>query len=123
MIADHLAHDDPLVSAFDRWARARLAQGFSLEEAASALATSKRTLARRLSDVVGKTPVAYVQDLRIEQAVHLLRTGDQPIERIAELVGYRDGVTLRTLLRKRLGKGVRELRRQQGPAAGQAADA
>jgi hypothetical protein len=29
---------------------------------------------------------------------------------IAEQVGYADGVTLRTLLRKRLGKGIRELR-------------
>ncbi|MFC5480954.1 GlxA family transcriptional regulator [Massilia suwonensis] len=110
VIADHLAHEDPLVSSFDRWARARLAQGFRLEEAAAALATSKRTLARRLSEVVGKTPVAYVQDLRIERAVHLLRTSDLAIERIAEQVGYRDGVTLRTLLRTRLGKGVRELR-------------
>ena len=110
VIADHLAHDDPLVSGFDRWARARLAQGFRLEEAAAALATSKRTLARRLSAVVGKTPVAYVQDLRIERAVHLLRTSDLGIERIAEQVGYRDGMSLRTLLRQRLGKGVRELR-------------
>lgn len=118
VISDHLAHADPLVSSFDRWARARLDQGFRLDDAAKALATSKRTLARRLVEVVGKTPVAYVQDLRIEHAVHLLRTGDQPIERIAEQVGYRDGVTLRTLLRKRLGKGVRELRRQgDSPAA------
>jgi transcriptional regulator GlxA family with amidase domain len=110
VISDHLAHADPLVSRFDRWARENLGQRFSLEAAADALATSKRTLARRLQDVMGKTPVGYVQDLRIERAVHLLKTTGSNIDRIAEQVGYRDGVTLRTLLRKRLGKGLRAIR-------------
>ena len=90
--------------------RQHLAQGFSLEAAAAALATSKRTLARRLQEVLGKTPVNYVQDLRIERAVHLLKTSGENVDRIAEQVGYRDGVTLRTLLRRKLGKGLREIR-------------
>jgi len=110
VISDHLAHADPLVAGFDRWVRQHLAQGFNLEAAAAALATSKRTLARRMQEVLGKTPVNYVQDLRIERAVHLLKTSGQNIDRIAEQVGYRDGVTLRTLLRRKLGKGLREIR-------------
>ncbi len=109
-ISDHLVHADPLVVRFERWSRARLQHGFSLDEAADALATSKRTLARRLKDTLGKTPLSYVQDLRVERAVHLLKTTDHNIERIAGMVGYADGVTLRTLLRRRLGRGVRELR-------------
>jgi transcriptional regulator GlxA family with amidase domain len=109
-ISDHLIHADPLVERFERWARGRLDRGFSLEEAADALATSKRTLARRLKDTLGKTPLSYFQDLRVERAVHLLKTTDHNIERIASMVGYADGVTLRTLLRRRLGRGVRELR-------------
>ena len=110
VISDHLAHADPMVAGFDRWVRQHLAQGFNLETAAAALATSKRTLARRMQEVLGKTPVNYVQDLRIERAVHLLKTSGQNIDRIAEQVGYRDGVTLRTLLRRKLGKGLREIR-------------
>ena len=109
-ISDHLIHSDPLVERFERWARGRLHRGFSLDDAADALATSKRTLARRLKDTLGKTPLSYVQDLRVERAVHLLKTTDHNIERIATMVGYADGVTLRTLLRRRLGRGVRELR-------------
>jgi len=73
-------------------------------------ATSKRTLARRLKDTLGKTPLSYFQDRRVERAVHLLKTTDHNIERISAMVGYADGVTLRTLLRGRLGRGVRELR-------------
>ena len=109
-ISDHLIHADPLVERFERWARGRIDRGFSLEEAAGALATSKRTLARRLKDTLGKTPLSYFQDLRVERAVHLLKTTDHNVERIAAMVGYADGVTLRTLLRRRLGRGVRELR-------------
>jgi transcriptional regulator GlxA family with amidase domain len=109
-ISDHLVHADPLVERFERWARGHLANGFSLDEAADALATSKRTLARRLKETLGKTPLSYFQDLRVERAVHLLKTTSHNIERIAAMVGYADGVTLRTLLRRRLGRGVRELR-------------
>ena len=58
-VPDHLAHADPLVERFERWARGRLAEGFSLDQAAMALTTSKRTLARRTQRVLGKSPLAY----------------------------------------------------------------
>lgn len=111
VLADHLAHSDALVERFERWARARLARGFSLDEAAAAAGSSKRTLARRLQAVLGKSPLSYFQELRVERAVHLLKTTDESVEEIAARVGYGDGVTLRTLLRRRLGHGVREIRR------------
>lgn len=110
MISDHLAHSHPLVEQFDRWARAHLAEPFNLDVAAVALATSKRTLARRMDEVLGTSPVKYVQQLRLERAVHLLKTTALGIEQIAEQVGYRDGVTLRNLLRRNLGTGIRQLR-------------
>jgi transcriptional regulator GlxA family with amidase domain len=109
-IPNHLAHADPLIQQFERWARRRLAKGFSLEQAAKALATSKRTLARRMQRVLGKSPLAFFQDLRIERAVHLLRTGHASVDQIAVAVGYAEGVTLRALLRRKLGRGVREIR-------------
>ena len=87
-----------------------LARGFSLAEAAVAAGASERTLARRLQGVLGKSPLSYFQDLRVERAVHLLRTGSESIDQIAAQVGYADGVTLRALLRRKLGRGVRELR-------------
>jgi len=111
MISEHLAHADPLIERFDHWVRDRLDQPLTLDAAATALAISKRTLTRRMRDTIGKTPISYIQDLRIERAVHLLRTSDHSVERIAGMVGYADGTTLRTLLRRRLGRGVRELRR------------
>ncbi len=110
-IPGHLVHIDPLVHKFERWARQRLAEGFSLDQAAEALATSKRTLARRTHDVLGKSPLEYFQDLRIERAVHLLETSQASVDQIAAEVGYAEGATLRLLLRRKLGRGVREIRR------------
>jgi transcriptional regulator GlxA family with amidase domain len=109
-IPDHLANADPLIQQFERWARGRLAEGFSLDQAVQALATSKRTLARRMQSVLGKSPLAFFQDLRIERAVHLLKTGHASVDQIAAEVGYAEGVTLRALLRRKLGRGVREIR-------------
>jgi len=111
VLTDHLIHNDPLVERFERWARTRLAQGFSLDEAAKAVAASKRTLARRLHAVLGKSPLSYFQTLRVERAVHLLKTGNESVDEIAARVGYADGVTLRTLLRRHLGYGIREIRK------------
>jgi transcriptional regulator GlxA family with amidase domain len=110
-IPNHLANADRLIHQFERWARGRLSKGFSLEQAAQALATSKRTLARRMQNVLGKSPLAFFQDLRVERAVHLLKTGHASVDQIAARVGYAEGVTLRALLRRRLGRGVREIRR------------
>jgi transcriptional regulator GlxA family with amidase domain len=110
VLVDHLAHSDPLVERFERWARGRLAHGFSLYDAAATTGSSRRTLARRMQAVLGKSPLSYFQELRVERAVHLLKTTDESVEEIAARVGYADGVTLRTLLRRHLGHGVREIR-------------
>ena len=111
ILTDHLVHADQLVQRFETWARTRLSHGFSLEEAARAIGASKRTLARRMQTVLGKSPLSYFQNLRVERAVHLLRTSGESVDEIAARVGYAEGVTLRTLLRRRLGRGIKEIRR------------
>jgi transcriptional regulator GlxA family with amidase domain len=113
VLSDHLAHSDALVERFESWARGRLAHGFSLDAAAAATGASKRTLARRMQAVLGKSPLSYFQELRVERAVHLLKTTDGSVDEIAGRVGYADGVTLRTLLRRRLGRGIKEIRRAE----------
>jgi transcriptional regulator GlxA family with amidase domain len=110
IIPNHLAQADPLILGFEKWARDHLKSGFSLQDAANALATSARSLQRRCQEVLGKSPLAYFQDLRVERAQSLLHGSGMDIEAIAAEVGYVDGATLRTLLRQRLGKGVRDLR-------------
>ncbi|HET9408418.1 MAG TPA: helix-turn-helix domain-containing protein [Candidatus Sulfotelmatobacter sp.] len=110
-LSDHLLHSDPIVERFETWARGRLREGFSLGDAARAVGSSKRTLARRMQSVLGKSPLSYFQSLRVERAVHLLKTGNASVDEVAARVGYADGTTLRTLLRRKLNLGVKEIRR------------
>ena len=108
---EHIAHDDALVKRFEAWIRSHLAEPFALAQVARAVGSSERTLQRRIRAVLGKPPVAFVQDLRLEHAVHLLRVTQGSVDEIAGAVGYGDGSTLRTLMRRRLRTGIRELRR------------
>lgn len=110
IIPDHLSHGDPLVARFESWVRAHMAEPFSLTQAARSLGASERSLQRRVQTTLGKSPVSLVQDLRLEQAVHLLRSERDSIDSIAGRVGYANGVTLRNLIRRKFGRGLRELR-------------
>lgn len=107
--AHHVAHTDELVERFEQWAKRHLTT-FSLVEAARAVGASQRTLERRVRHVLGKSPLSFIQDLRVADAVHQLETTDRGIDDIATRVGYQSGTTLRTLLRKRTGLGIRALR-------------
>lgn len=113
VIPDHVAHTDAVVERFERWARDHLAEGFSMSNVTNAIGAGERTLGRRIQAVLGKSPLEYFQDLRVERAVHLLQTSSESIDQIASRVGYSDGTTLRSLLRRKLGKGVRELREKK----------
>ena len=114
IIPDHLANTDPLVARFDRWARAHLSQGFSLADAAKALHVHARTLQRRTEDVLGKSPLAFFQDLRLERAQELV-AGGMSVDDVAGEVGYSNAGTLRNLLRRKLGTGVRQIRAAATP--------
>lgn len=111
MTPEHLQYADPIVERFEQYARRHLAD-FSMGDAARAVGASERTLERRVRAVLGKSPVSFVQDVRVAQAIHRMNTTDETIDEIAARVGYKDGPTLRTLLRKKTGRTVRELRKR-----------
>ncbi|MFF4283434.1 GlxA family transcriptional regulator [Streptomyces kronopolitis] len=109
-IPSHLARTDPTVSAFENWVRTHIDQPPRMAEAARAVGASERTLQRAVGKVLGISPLRFAQDIRLEQAAHLLRTTDLPTETIARRVGYENASTLTTLLRQRLGTTPGRLR-------------
>ena len=109
-MADHLAHDDPMVTQFEAWTRTHLRE-FTMADAARAVGASQRTLQRHVQRVLGRTPIDYVRDIRVQHAIHRLRTSEDTLDEIADEVGYSDATTLRTVLRQKTGRGIRALRR------------
>jgi transcriptional regulator GlxA family with amidase domain len=94
-----LGSSDEILTQFETWVRAHLAEPISIAEAAAALGTTRKTLERHTRERAGTTPHAIVQRIRTERAVHLRRTTELNMTQIARAVGYRNASTLRTLLR------------------------
>lgn len=84
----------------ERFLRDNLARDITLADVARAARTSARTLARRFEVAVGMSPLRFLRRLRAERAAHLLATTRRSLEEIAPLVGYRDPVALRKVLRR-----------------------
>ncbi|CAN7534083.1 helix-turn-helix domain-containing protein [Aquipseudomonas alcaligenes] len=99
----HRSHSDALVQQAQEYLERHLAEPIRLADLARRLAVSERTLIRRFQLALEKTPLAYLQNLRIEAARALLETGNQRVEDIAQAVGYLDGSSFVRLFRERIG--------------------
>lgn len=110
MVEHHLRTQDAIVRRAEAWARAHLGDHFAIDELARAAGTSSRTLARRLVAALGTSPIRFVQQLRVEQAITLLETSALSMDEIAARVGYEDANTLRRLVRRETRASPRELR-------------
>ncbi|MFN2427254.1 MAG: GlxA family transcriptional regulator [Candidatus Binatia bacterium] len=101
---------DPDLAAAEAWVRKNLAREFAIPDLARALALGPRTLARRIERAAGVSPIAFVQRIRAETALDLLRTAGLAFEEVAAQVGYRNAGALRRILRRETGRRVREIR-------------
>lgn len=96
-------HDDALVGKAQRVLERRLKDGIRLPLLAGELAVSERTLNRRFLKALGKTPLQYLQSLRIDHAKNLLETTRLSVEAVGEHVGYSDASTFRRLFKREIG--------------------
>lgn len=97
------ASGSALVEGLTDWLRARLARRIGIEDMASALALSPRTLHRRLRAEGGLAPGELLLRLRLEEACRCVEQGALSFKQIAVRTGFGTEYNLRRAFRQRLG--------------------
>jgi transcriptional regulator GlxA family with amidase domain len=93
------------------WARERLAEPLPVERLAEQAAMSPRHFARAFAAETGVTPARAIERLRIEAARVPVEAGAEPIDRIAERVGFGDPERMRRAFLRAYGQPPQALRR------------
>jgi AraC-like DNA-binding protein len=117
---------ESLVQTAIHYLRDNLSRRFEVRDVAVQVNLSERQLRRLFQNVAGTSILAYLTNLRIERAAHLLLNTDVPIKQIAAAVGYPDTHYFTTLFGREKGitpaafrrnKGTEFLRRTQQPGS------
>jgi len=95
---------DPTVAAAESFILANLQRPLRLADVAAATHVSPRTLARRIEEAVGVSPMRFVRSIRVEAALGLLRHGGSNLAAIAERVGASDPASLSRMIRQATGQ-------------------
>jgi transcriptional regulator GlxA family with amidase domain len=111
MIAN-VDHGDAVILRCQNWLAKNYERPDIVAELVRRSGLPKRTFDRRFRAATGYSPLAYVQALRIEEAKHLLETGNEPVEAIAEEVGYADLASFRRLFRRLAGMSPGDYRKK-----------
>ncbi|TCM99005.1 AraC-like DNA-binding protein [Paenibacillus sp. BK033] len=86
----------------------------SLDQLADQLSLSKYHLLRQFTKTVGVSPNDYLNQVRIKEAIRLLKESDWSVERIAEQVGYSGGSYFIKWFRKITGETPGNFRQGEG---------
>jgi transcriptional regulator GlxA family with amidase domain len=93
------------------YAREHLSEPLSVEQLADASRLSVRQIGRAFLAATGVTPAKAIERLRAEAARSRVEDGREPLESIAEAVGYADPERMRQSFIRVFGQPPRALRR------------
>ena len=93
------------------WIRERLSEPLGVERLADQAAMSPRHFARAFTAETGVTPAKAVERLRLEAARIRVEAGHDPIDRVAEISGFRDPERMRRAFLRAFGQPPQALRR------------
>lgn len=109
--APHNLHDDENIIAIQEWMQTRYSSELSLELIAGAFDISVRSLNRNFKKATGKSPMQYLQQMRIDNAKELLKSTNLSISEVAYSVGYPDSSYFSALFKKQISLSPKEYRR------------
>jgi transcriptional regulator GlxA family with amidase domain len=105
-------HGDGAILAAQKWLAKHLSVADPVAEMAKRSGLAERTFKRRFQAATGHAPLAYVQQLRIEDAKRRLERTGEPIDEIGWRVGYEDPAFFRRLFKRVTGVTPGHYRRQ-----------
>lgn len=89
-----------------------LGHGWTLEELGQQAGLSRSALAERFRSALGDTPLNHLRTLRMQKAMQLLADTRQPLEQIAQTVGYQDAFGFSKVFKRTTGQSPRQFREQ-----------
>jgi transcriptional regulator GlxA family with amidase domain len=93
-------HHDELIIKVQEWLKNHYQQDIKMAEVAQRFGLNIRSFNRRFRHAATKTPVEYLQEVRINQARQLLKHSNLSISEISFAVGYQDVSYFTGLFRK-----------------------
>jgi AraC-like DNA-binding protein len=108
----HRAQGDPVVGPALRLIHDDPAYGWTVASLASRTGVSRASLARRFTEVVGESPMAYLTGWRLTLAADLLRQDEAKLESVARRVGYGSAFSLSAAFKRERGMSPQEYRRR-----------
>lgn len=104
-------HPDEDITQIQIWLRDNYHRQVVLAQVADRFGMSVRTLNRRFKAALGKTPLEFLQEVRINIARDLLKTSNLSIGEIADKVGYQDTSYFTVLFKKQLATSPNDYRK------------
>lgn len=106
--------EDAVIARCQRW----IAEHYQARAPVAAMVRlsglAERSFKRRFRQATGMAPLEYVHTLRLEEAKQMLESGAQPVEAIAQEVGYEDAAFFSRLLRRKVRLTPAQYRRRFG---------
>jgi transcriptional regulator GlxA family with amidase domain len=96
-------HSDARIRQAEQYLQKHFDRGVSIDDLASEMGMSPRTLIRHFKAATGRLPGEYVQALRMSAAKELLESGNVPIQNVCEKIGYEDVAFFRNLFKRHTG--------------------
>lgn len=93
-------HTDRAVREAQIWLAENYHEAHPVVGMAARAGLPERSFNRRFRAATGRSPLDYIQALRVEEAKQLLETTDLPVDAVAEEVGYEDPAFFRRLFRR-----------------------
>ncbi|MDC9593665.1 GlxA family transcriptional regulator [Xenorhabdus sp. IM139775] len=110
--APYRQHADPLIHKLQDWMHAFPSDILSVADLANKIHLCERQMKRRFKLATGKTPIQYIQQIRLSQAKHWLEKSHKTIEEISHKVGYEDTRYFRELFKRCNGLTPKEYRQK-----------